>query len=112
MHEEQTVTLYSVGDRVELIDDCPDDNEDLVIGICGTVCDEDVGGRDVWVPVCWDIAVTRGHDCNGKCESGHGWNVPRSYIRLVSLADINDEDIADLAEIQTMLGIGGVCIGS
>lgn len=108
MHEESIV--YSIGDRVELLMDNPDHNDELVQGTTGTVCNEDRGG-EYWVPIRWDIMTRKGHDCDGECENGYGWNVPREYIMLVS-QEIDDADIADIMEIQTMLGVGGVKNGS
>ena len=92
--------LFSVGDVVELIEDHPDDNEDLYAGCTGTVVGDRGGGE--WVNVEWDDEICGGHNCEGKCRDGHGWNVPRKVIRLVFTTEVEDSDIAtreDLLEL-------------
>ena len=83
----------------------PDDNDELFVGVGGTVCGEDQGGS-YWVPVCWDIMTERGHDCNGECEFGYGWNVSREDIVPEKIREIRDADIAELSDICSFIGIG------
>jgi len=64
---------FKVGDRVFSIVNSPDDNSYISFGSTGTVCHvyfEDYAP----IGVRWDKDV-RGHDCDGYCETGHGWRV-------------------------------------
>lgn len=29
----------------------------------------------------WDIFFPTFHDCGGRCETGHGWNVPQNNLK-------------------------------
>lgn len=68
---------FQVGDRVECIRPDPANNL-ITIGMTGTVCQR---GGAAFIGVGWDEDV-EGHDCNGRCEFGHGWNIPADRIRL------------------------------
>lgn len=108
--------IFRAGDRVVLLEDYPDDNEDLRAGALGTALANaevdspeyrDVDDPDQWVPVRWDEAVTNGHSCSGRCEDGHGWNVPRRMITLLVgvEVEVNDSDIAGLDDLCSFIGI-------
>lgn len=68
------------GDRVVLVVDHPDNNDDLYAGDCGTVLPYNYSGQPTWVSVVWDKNVN-GHDCSGQCNGGYGWNVHHSSIQ-------------------------------
>ena len=97
--------VFEVGDRVECIVDCPDDNEDIYAGYLGTVCEEpEDSGDDQWIGVCWDEDVG-GHDCSGNCEDGHGWRVYAS--QLVLHQECDDKPFPfDEKEFKELLGMG------
>lgn len=79
---------FCVGDRVECLVDYPDDNDNIVIGSLGIVCEEyDEATRTIGV--CWDDELEHGHDCEGNCDYGHGWRV---YINQIALhQELNDD---------------------
>lgn len=87
--------VFSPGDIVVLTKDHPDDNETLVAGCTGTVL-RDQGDISLsnWVNVCWDKEIDGGHNCEGLCRHGYGWNVPREALRLFSLREIKKSDVA------------------
>lgn len=111
--EEQTVDQkklpeFHIGDRVTLLEDHPDGNEDLYAGATGTVLvvydPDDVGMGDIpWVGVRWDDPIDGGHTLNGECEDEHGWNVSIDILRPDE--DIDDDCIADDASVMEFLGI-------
>lgn len=98
---------YQVGDRVVLLKDHPDNNEILFAGMMGQVCRADDGENHRWISVCWDEWVG-GHSCSCACEEGYGWEVPREQLRLWELPEVEDASIAGLAEIFSLIGIGGM----
>lgn len=75
---------FYIGDRVVLTKDDPDHNGRIIIGMTGTVRDIHRGTNRLGVD--WDVYVC-GHDLNGKCESGHGWWVPKSCVGVVKELD-------------------------
>jgi len=105
------VTWFEVGDRVELLVDYPDGNDDLVRGCCGMVTEDSGGGEreDSWVSVCWDIEVAGGHDTGWPdlCPQGHGWNVERSALAFIPAFDDRDTeyDLESEQELMSMLGV-------
>lgn len=111
MHIKDGVTWFDVGDRVELLVDHPDGNDDLICGCCGTVT-EDTGydeAKSNWVSVCWDIEVAGGHDTGWPdlCPEGHGWNVERSDLAFIPAFDDRDTeyDLESEQELMSMLGV-------
>ena len=98
--------MFKKGDRVVLIENDPDDNEDLYIGSTGTVMtiDDDDPEADPWVGVWWDEEIERGHTLNdNSCPDGHGWNVPQSILKLD--LEIDESLIAGEAELFAFIGI-------
>lgn len=73
------MSQFFIGDRVIAIIDNPDDNENIISGDAGTVCEVIINAKRVGV--FWDKRVG-GHSCNGHCEHGHGWWVDESAISL------------------------------
>lgn len=102
--------FFKDGDRVVLLEDNPDGNPSMKAGLSGTVVDDmgaDGDRSDSWVSVCWDEEVSGGHDCGGLCDHRYGWNVDRSWIELIAEREVVDDDIANLAEICSFIGIPG-----
>ena len=64
------------GDRVRYIGNNPFVR--VPFGMTGTVVH--VQGEVAFV--FWDDDIG-GHSCNGRCQDGHGWNVPFSTLSLV-----------------------------
>ena len=64
------------GDRVRYI--AKDFISRVHIGMVGIVVHVVGVTAFVW----WDDDIG-GHDCNGRCPDGHGWNVPFSTLSLV-----------------------------
>lgn len=73
---------FQVGDRVRCIKDSPEGNTEIYIGSEGTVIAMLSGWKD-YLKIQWDTPTGRGHDCDGLCEWGHGWNVRRNYVELI-----------------------------
>lgn len=69
---------FDIGDRVEAVCDYPSLNKSIHAGDQGIVCE--VSGHST-VGVNWDLRITNGHSCDGKCEPGHGWRVFASQLR-------------------------------
>ena len=96
--------VFEMGDRVECIVDHPDDNEYLVIGSIGTVCEESEDDvDDPFISVCWDEDIG-GHDCDGSCEDGYGWRVFASQLALYQECDDKPFPF-DEKEFKELLGI-------
>lgn len=97
--------LFCEGDRVVLVEDHPDDNDDLIIGCTGTVMttwDED----DPWCGVWWDEKIERGHTLRGDvAPPGYGWNVSASVLRLLPEKEIPEEDIQDEEGLKILIGL-------
>ena len=86
---------FQVGDRVVYTSDSLSDN--LKVGDTGVVCT--VEGSDFnpdWmlVGVRWDRYV-EGHDCDGNCDFGFGWNVTNDEIELDQPDMVPDADKVD-----------------
>lgn len=78
--------MFAIGDRVECIVNHPDNNDYIVVGSIGTVC-EICDDDDDAIGVCWDDMGDSGHDCGGNCKSGHGWRVYPNQIILYQECD-------------------------
>lgn len=87
---------FKVGDRVKCICDY---GEGATVGDTGTV----VGGDGSWaVYVKWDASRQCRHDCGGRCEDHHGWNVPERNIEILyEVTDLGTLPIIDIAEMFT-----------
>lgn len=88
---------FQVGDRVISAVDCPCNNDNIKAGDTGVVCAVDISNSEPdWtvVSVRWDKYV-EGHDCDGHCESGFGWNVVSDDIELETPDTIPDADEVD-----------------
>ena len=85
---------FKVGDRVKCICDY---GEGATVGDTGTV----VGGDCDWaVYVKWDESRPCRHDCGGRCEDHHGWNVPKGNVEILyEVTDLGTLPILDIAEM-------------
>lgn len=77
---------FLVGDRVRLIRDFPDSNENLPAGSTGTVRSI----RGVLIGIEFDFNFARGHNLSGALKSGchRGWYVCAPDIELCEDADM------------------------
>lgn len=94
---------YFVGDRVLCVKN-PPDNPCIEAGWLGTVCASGTGSAGV----SWDN-LCLGHDCGGRCSSGHGWWVNVNNIELVYDGEENDaQAILDANSfIDAVIGMEG-----
>jgi hypothetical protein len=111
---------YSVGDRVRLLVNNPDGNEQLLAGHLGTVvCGTTAFGGLIFVS--WD-GITNGHAGNGFCEcptaqlppgSTTGWWVECGQIEPVTgcVGDLNNSGAVDVFDLLILLGAWGPCPG-
>ena len=76
---------FHIGDRVVLLVNDPENNDNLKAGDIGTVCDDSNPNRP---GVCWGRSVS-GHDCSGNCEYGQGWYVSTRVIEPAPDVDPN-----------------------
>lgn len=89
-------TVFCIGDRVEAKCDHIALNKTLLAGDQGVVCE--IRSERV-VGVRWDSEITRGHDCNGKCDHGHGWRVYQKDLRHVEPEEDIDISVSAFMEI-------------
>ena len=75
---------FNIGDRVVCVVDRSFGNPDILVGVCGTVCDLD---EDGFIGVAFDHEIHIGHSCSGQCENGHGW-----YLRPNALSIVDDSE--------------------
>ena len=85
---------FSIGDRVRCILDY---GEGATYGDTGTV----IGGDGYWaIYIEWDEFRACRHDCGGRCEPYHGWNVPDTNIeRINDVLDLGELPMSDLSLI-------------
>ena len=87
---------FKVGDRVKCICDY---GEGATVGDTGTV----VGGDGWAVYVKWDESRQCRHDCGGRCEDHHGWNVPDTNLEILyEVTDFGTLPLLNIAEIFTV----------
>lgn len=81
---------FKPGDRVRLTKryqtSVPSSPCPLQVGDEGVVIEihKSKNTSKTWVMVRWDRRDAEMHNCDYKCPSGHGWNVPRDIIELVA----------------------------
>lgn len=80
---------FCVGDKVRLIDHK---------GVNGYLRNGDTGQivgfyNDEIAQIRWDRILSNGHDCQGNCESGYGWNVRLGRLEMVT-SDV-DVDVSE-----------------
>lgn len=94
--------MFQIGDRVRLLVNHPDNNESLVIGCEGEVCDT----RFERIGVKWDDGDSEKappfHACNGLCEYGYGWYVEQYEIEHAETYDEHEFDV-DTNELFSLI---------
>ena len=85
---------FQVGDRVRIISD--HNTSRFQIGDTGTVCNV-LDDNSCNIGVASD-APSGGHHCDGTCQMGYGWWVPRRHLELIEEESVEDElvDLDDL----------------
>lgn len=73
---------FQEGDRVICVRPHPDDNNNIEVGMTGTIIGNCKLGKEEWLSVEWDYDVG-GHDCDHQCAFGYGWNVRHDYIDII-----------------------------
>ena len=83
---------YEIGDRIVVIKDYPDDNENIRVGMTGTIAGE--RAFNGWYAVNYDEDIN-GYACNSRCEDGHGWQTPSWYFAPLAQEDDSELDISE-----------------
>ena len=99
---------FSIGDRVVLVQDFPDNNSSLRRGHSGTVVGLPDQSRyrpeeDSLCGVMFDEPFHQGHDLSGRCGVDNGWWTKSSFLKLVCDEEIPEEDIASMDDLLSML---------
>ena len=79
--------IFQIGDRVV---SKKSDLGAIASGDTGTVCAVAAPrrpGQTYFVGVCWDKYSERLHDCDGKCDVGHGWVVLSDTLDILQAAE-------------------------
>lgn len=95
-----------VGDRVVLVENAPAGNDELHVGMTGTVCNlyNQRWNMDSYVGIRWDIETDVSHDCGGTCESEYGYNVLSSCVSVnVCERELSEEAVSALPDILSLL---------
>ena len=79
--------IFNVGDRVRLIVDSPDGNDDLMAGAEGTV---ECYGYEGTLGVRWDEFHSSLHSLDGNIDSGYGWYVFEDDVEPADAPEIGD----------------------
>lgn len=90
--------MFSVGDQVVLIKSNGVNNSNIHVGDVGIVCNVLSGTLNGVYGVDWGHDVD-GHDCEGTCDFGNGWNVYGSRIKLLSEDDGFDIAMSDIDQL-------------
>ena len=90
---------FQLGDRVVCV--VPYGN--VAVGETGTLVDfEDYAPE---YGVCWDNAYMNRHNCQGHCESKHGWYVNHRNIKKEAPVDLGEFDLnCELGLMAELLG--------
>lgn len=91
---------FNKGDRVFSLRNNPDGNDSIKHGDTGTVLG--VYNEDVYY-VRWDHYVS-GHKCDGRCESGYGWNMSADWIDILDPKPEREYEPVSADEIRVLLG--------
>lgn len=103
---ETTNCGFNIGDRVSVAVACPDGNEDLDVGVTGTVLVIDYRrGSDYppFIGIEWDIPIENGHTLDGCAQKGYGWWVEPDDILLESKEVDYDMPAASDEELTSLL---------
>lgn len=103
MNEE---SKFRKGDRVYALWDNPSGNKTIQAGYTGTVVDvypyEDDPDEDE-IGVRWDEEIMEGHNCDGSCDTGHGWYVRAKAIEFIPEPEHDDMEPATDDELMRFL---------
>lgn len=91
--------MFNPGDRVYLLVDNPDANENLYIGSLGTVLGYETGH----IYVRWDDILRVCDEWDGV-EDGHVWYVDRDMIALCENNDVDEQACSDEALADFIFG--------
>lgn len=97
---------FRKGDRVYALWDNLSGNRSIQTGYTGTVVDVFQHEDDPdWyeVGVRWDEEIMGGHNCDGSCETGHGWYVPAKAIEFIPEPEHDDFEPATDDELMCFL---------
>lgn len=83
---------FHVGERVVCIQDFPDDNQNITIGLTGVV--KNIHGLRR-IGVAWDENV-HGHNLNGETKYGYGWWVNADCIAPYT-EEVSDEEVGEVS---------------
>ena len=83
---------FNIGDRVKCVRSY---QAGVYPGEYGTV----VGIKQDYLYVGWDSLLETRHSCGGKCEKGHGWNLPSSHVVFAE----SEVDFGDLPTLDINL---------
>lgn len=90
------MSKYYVGQRIEVVVNHPDDNEELIIGDRGTI-KRVMSNLTYAVSVEFDRPISGGWDCNGYCKHGYGWNLEEGqFIIIVEEEDDSEIELDDM----------------
>lgn len=103
MNEE---SKFRKGDRVYALWDNPAGNRTIQAGYTGTVVEvysyEDDHDEDD-IGVRWDEEISEGHNCDGSCDTGHGWYVRAKAIEFIPEPEHEDFEPATDDELMRFL---------
>lgn len=95
---------FNKGDRVFSLRNNPDGNDYIKHGDTGTILGMHDLIEDVYY-VRWDHYVGgSGHTCDGRCESGYGWNVYADWIDILDPKPEREYEPVSADEIRVLLG--------
>lgn len=86
--------MFKIGDRVRYIWNT---NTGIRTGEVGTVIK--IWSDNVTLGVDWDEYNRGRHNCDGLCESGHGWHVGIGAVEPVYDIDYGEFQVSDLSII-------------
>lgn len=106
------INEFKVGDRVVMVGNYYEYDASLgfmegcgtVDGDTGTICGILSEAHGIF-HVKWDRKIKGGHDCDGNCKFGYGWNV---YARMLRVIDetYHDYEPPTPNDLRGLLGIG------
>lgn len=103
------INEFKVGDRVVMVGNYYDYDSgflDLgtIDGDTGTICGILSEEHEIF-NVKWDRKIMGGHDCDGNCKFGYGWNVSARMIRVID-ETYHDYEPPTPNDLRGLLGIG------
>ena len=105
------INEFKVGDRVVMVGNYYEYDAGLglkgggtVDGDTGTICGILSEAHGIF-HVRWDRKIKGGHDCDGHCNFGYGWNVSARMIRVID-ETYHDYEPPTSNDLRGLLGIG------